>query len=83
MNFHIGKIYKIPNNFFFYKSNQSKFWMDYCKKIKIPKIIFINQINNSYINYCKNIDLISDNEYSESIDSYNSDNSWIDLKKKL
>jgi len=74
MNFHLGKIYKIPNNFFFYKSNQPKIWMEYCKKIKIPENIPINTINNSYIT------LIFDTESSESSDS---DNSWIDLKKNL
>jgi hypothetical protein len=77
MIFHIGKIYKIPNNFFFYKSNQPKIFMEYCKKIKIPKNIPINTINNSYIT------LIFDTDYSESSESSDSDNSWIDLKKNL
>jgi len=54
--------------------------MGYCKKIKIPKMIPTNTINNSYIT------LIFDTEYSdhyESTESSDSENSWIDLKKNL
>ena len=64
MNFHLGKIYNMPNNFYFCKSNQPKIWMEYCKKIKIPeknldkngKIeVFISEPNYSCLEYCKNI----------------------------
>ena len=31
-----GKIYKLPQNFYFYKANQQRLWMEYCKKVTIP-----------------------------------------------
>lgn len=31
-----GKIYKLPQNFYFYKANQPRLWMEYCKKVTIP-----------------------------------------------
>ena len=89
MNFHLGKIYKMPNNFYFYKSNQPKLWMKYCKKIKIPeknldknsKIeIIISETNNSCIDYCKNIIIFPEN-YEEIISD--EDDSWVDMKKIL
>jgi hypothetical protein len=87
MIFQIGKIYKMPNNFYFYKSNQPKFWMEYCKKIKIPdkkiekKSVEINilEVNNSCLEYCKNIVLFPEN--NEEIIS--DDESWVDIKKIL
>ena len=77
----------MPNNFYFYKSNQPKLWMEYCKKIKIPenKIekkpveIKIIEENNSCLEYCKNIFLFPEND--EEIIS--DDESWVDMKKIL
>jgi len=87
MIFHTGKIYKMPNNFYFYKSNQPKIWMEYCKKIKIPEkkieenIVKINilEVNNSCLEYCKNIVLFP--EKNDEIIS--DDESWVDMKKIL
>ena len=60
MNFHIGKIY-------FYKANQPRLWMEYCKKIKIPySAIILGSNTSSCI-----IFLESD------------DDSWVDMKKFL
>ena len=80
MNFHIGKIYNMPNNFFFYKANQPRLWIEYCKKVKIP------EINTSCIEYCKNIVVFYENnepepELDEKTNS--DDDSWIDMKKYL
>ena len=88
MNFHLGKIYNMPNNFYFCKSNQPKIWMEYCKKIKIPeknldkngKIeVFISEPNYSCLEYCKNIIIFPEND--EEIMS--EDDSWVDMKKIL
>jgi hypothetical protein len=89
MNFHLGKIYNMPNNFYFCKSNQPKIWMEYCKKIKIPEKnldknnkteIFISEPNNSCLEYCKNIIIFP--EIEEEIIS-DDDDSWVDMKKIL
>ena len=88
MNIHLGKIYNMPNNFYFCKSNQPKIWMEYCKKIKIPeknldkngKIeVFISEPNYSCLEYCKNIIIFPEND--EEIMS--EDDSWVDMKKIL
>lgn len=77
MNFHIGKIYKMPSNFYFYKSNQPRLWDEYCKKIKIP----VSNLDNSYIEYCKNITIFS--ESIQPLISDSDDDSWVDMKKIL
>lgn len=77
MNFHIGKIYKMPSNFYFYKSNQPRLWYEYCKKVKIP----IMNLDISCIEYCKHIAILSENIKQISDDS--DDDSWIDMKKIL
>lgn len=96
MNFHIGKIYNMPNNFFFYKANQPRLWMEYCKKVIIPEIntscieyckkVRNPEINTSCIEYCKNIVVFYENnepepELDEKTNS--DDDSWIDMKKYL
>ena len=84
MNFHIGKIYNLPSNFYFYKSNQPRLWDEYCKKIKIP-VSNIENIrsypNISCIEYCRNIIIFPEND--ESIISDSDDDSWVDMKKFL
>jgi hypothetical protein len=72
MNFHIGKIYNLPSNFYFYKSNQPRLWMEYCKKIKITEKVEPN--NSSCIIFSEN-DEISKSE--------SDDDSWVDMKKFL
>jgi hypothetical protein len=79
MNFHIGKIYNMPTNFYFYKANQPRLWVEYCKKVKIPEKVNIN-INASCIEYCKNTVLFPENDEPES---NSDDDSWIDIKKYL
>ena len=88
MNFHTGKIYKMPTNFYFYKSNQPRLWMEYCKKIKLPEkkidknndfVINISEINNSCLEYCKNIIIFPENDEESTSD----DDSWVDMKKIL
>lgn len=74
MNFHIGKIYNIPSNFYFYKSNQPRLWMEYCKKIKIPDSSIFLEYNTSCIIFPEN-DEISKSE--------SDDDSWVDMKKIL
>ena len=71
MNFHNGKIYKMPSNFYFYKSNQPRLWAEYCKKIKIPEKV---EPNTSCIIFPEN------NEISKS---ESDDDSWVDMKKFL
>jgi len=74
MNFHIGKIYNIPSNLYFYKSNQPRLWAEYCKKVKFPVKVEYNPYNSSCIIFPEN-DEISKSE---------SDNdSWVDMKKIL
>jgi hypothetical protein len=51
MNFHIGKIYKMPSNFYFYKANQQRLLYEYCKKVKIP----IRNLDNFCIEYCEKV----------------------------
>ena len=48
MNFHIGKIYNMPTNFYFYKANQPRLWMEYCKKMEKNREVVLNisEINN-------------------------------------
>ena len=87
MDFHIGKIYKLPKNLFFYKPNQPRLWIEYCKKVKLPENI--NQINpvkiiesnSSCIEYCKNIVIFPENDEISKSDS--DDDSWVDMKKIL
>ena len=81
MNFHIGKIYNMPTNFYFYKSNQPRLWMEYCKKMEKNRenVIKIAETNNSCIEYCKNIIIFPEND-EETISD---DDSWIDMKKFL
>ena len=86
MNFHLGKIYNMPNNFYFCKSNQPKIWMEYCKKIPEKNLdknnkteIFISEPNYSCLEYCKNIIIFPEND--EEIMS--EDDSWVDMKKIL
>ena len=86
MNFHIGKIYKMPKHFYFYKSNQPNFWMEYLIKIpekKLEKNIeynkIISEIDNSCLEYCKNIVLLPENTDNLLDD----DDSWVDIKKIL
>jgi hypothetical protein len=81
MNFHTGKIYNLPSNFYFYKSNQPRLWMEYSKKIKIPDSAIILEHNTSCIEYYKNIIIFSEND--EIIDSESDDDSWVDMKKYL
>ena len=73
MNFHIGKIYNMPTNFYFYKANQPRLSVEYCKKVNI-------NINASCIEYCKNTVLFPENDEPES---NSDDDSWIDMKKYL
>ena len=81
MNFHIGKIYNMPTNFYFYKSNQPRLWMEYFKKMEKNRenVIKIAETNNSCIEYCKNIIIFPEND-EETISD---DDSWIDMKKFL
>lgn len=87
MNFNIGKIYNMPKNLYLYKSNQPRFWMEYCKKVRLP-VKNLEPIN-LYMEYCKNIkDIIifPENDeilYSNSDNSDDDDESWIDMKKIL
>jgi len=93
MDFHIGKIYKLPNNFYFYKANQPRLLIEYCKKklksnnykildteyhIQISETIL--ETNSSCLEYCKNI-MNSNNDESLIIES--DDDSWVDMKKFL
>ena len=78
MNFHIGKIYNLPSNFYFYKSNQPRLLMEYCKKIKITEKV---EPNTSCIEYYKNIIIFPEND--EIIDSDSDNDSWVDMKKYL
>ena len=71
MIFHIGKIYNLPINFFFYKSNQPRLWAEYCKKVKIPEKV---NLHSSCIIFPEN-DEISKSE--------SDDDSWVDMKKFL
>jgi len=73
MNFHIGKIYNLPSNFYFYKSNQPRLWAEYCKKV-VPH-------NSSCIEYYKNIIIFPEND--EIIETESDDDSWVDMKKIL
>ena len=73
MNFQIGKIYNMPTNFYFYKANQPRLWVEYCKKVNI-------NINALCIEYCKNTLLFPENDEPES---NSDDDSWIDMKKYL
>lgn len=82
MNFHTGKIYNLPSNFYFYKSNQPRLWMEYCKKIKIPYSAIILEPNtSSCIEYYKNIIIFPEND--EIIEMESDDDSWVDMKKFL
>jgi len=68
---------------FFYKANQARLCLEYCKKIKIPE-----KVNTSCIEYCKNIVIFSEiNESEIEEDKYSTsnsdDDSWIDMKKYL
>lgn len=91
MNFHLGKIYKFPNNLYFYKANQPRLLMEYCKKIKIPqnihhiKPIRILENNSSCIEYCKNIIIFPENDEITKMENENEndDESWVDMKKFL
>jgi hypothetical protein len=76
MNFHIGKIYNMPTNFYFYKSNQSRLWMEYCKKVKIPEKVK----DSSYIEY---LQIFPELDEDKSSISNSDDDSWIDIKKYL
>jgi hypothetical protein len=80
MNFHIGKIYSMPNNLYFYKSNQPKFWMEYCKKVSLP-VKNLEPINLC-IEYCKDIIIFPENDELTKSDS-DDDESWVDMKKIL
>lgn len=75
MNFHNGKIYKLPDNLYFYKINQCHVWYEYCKKFE--KILKTNKL---CIKYRKNIISFLKND-----ESYPSDNNelWINMKKIL
>jgi hypothetical protein len=62
--------------------------MEYCKKIKIPEkkfetnrevVLNIAEINNSCIEYCKNIVIFPENDEEITSD----DDSWVDMKKIL
>jgi hypothetical protein len=75
MNFHIGKIYNLPSNFYFYKSNQPRLWMEYCKKIKIPYSAIILEPNTS--------SCIIFPENDEIIETESDNDSWVDMKKFL
>lgn len=93
MIFHTGKIYNMPKNFYFYKPNQPRLLMEYCKKINIPEKKFEkyrsikidipdinNEIeNNSCIEYCKNIIIFPENDEEKISD----DDTWVDMKKFL
>ncbi len=81
MNFHTGKIYNLPSNFYFYKSNQLRLWMEYSKKIKIPDSSIILEPNTSCIENYKNIIIFPEND--EIIDFESDDDSWVDMKKYL
>lgn len=95
MNFHIGKIYTLPHNFFFYKPNQPRLFQEYCKKVKIPENVqsekyYYNNINffennNSCIEYCKKIIILEndDNVSSNSDVISDIDETWVDMKKYL
>jgi hypothetical protein len=89
MNFHIGKIYSMPKNLYLYKSNQPRFWMEYCKKVRLP-IKNLEPINFC-MEYCKDIIIFPENDeipYSNSENNDDDDDdddeqSWIDMKKIL
>jgi len=81
MNFHIGKIYNLPNNFYFYKSNQPRLWIEYSKKIKIRETVIILKHNTLCLEYYKNNIIFPENY--EIIDSESDDDSWVDIKKYL
>jgi hypothetical protein len=81
MNFHIGKIYNMPTNFYFYRANQPRLWIEYCKKLEKNREVVLNiaETNNSCIEYCKNIIIFPEND-EETISD---DDSWVDMKKIL
>ena len=87
MDFHIGKIYNLPSNFYFYKANQPRLWIEYCKKVELPEnnihidSVKIIESNNSCIEYCKNIVIFPENDKILKSDS--DDDSWVDMKKFL
>ena len=81
MYFHIGKIYNMPTNFYFYRANQPRLWIEYCKKLEKNREVVLNiaETNNSCIEYCKNIIIFPEND-EETISD---DDSWVDMKKIL
>ena len=81
MNFHIGKIYNMPTNFYFYRANQPRLWIEYCKKLEKNREVVLNiaETNNSCIEYCKNIIIFPENDEEITSD----DDSWVDMKKIL
>ena len=81
MNFHIGKIYNMPTNFYFYRANQPRLLMEYCKKFEKNREVVLNisEINKSCIEYCKNIIIFPENDEEITSD----DDSWVDMKKIL
>jgi len=81
MNFHIGKIYNMPNNLYFYKANQPQLLEDYCKKVKISYSAIILEPHTSCIEYYNNIIIFPEND--EISKSESDDDSWVDMKKFL
>ena len=78
MNFHIGKIYNIPSNFYFYKANQPRLWEEYRIKFEIPEKIYYS----SCIEYYKNMIIFPEND-DEISESDSDDDSWVDMKKYI
>ena len=79
MSFHNGKIYNMPSNLYFYKSNQPRLLVEYCKKVRLPDKIL--EPNNSCIEYCKNITIFPEIVIQPSSDS--DDDSWVYMKKNM
>lgn len=71
----------MPTNLYLYKSNQPRFWIEFCKKIRLPgkKLKSINLC----LEYYKDIIIFTENDDLPKSDSDNDDNSWVDMKKFL
>ena len=71
----------MPTNFYFYRANQPRLWIEYCKKLEKNREVVLNiaETNNSCIEYCKNIIIFPEND-EETISD---DDSWVDMKKIL
>ena len=99
MDFHIGKIYKLPNNFYFYKANQPRLLIEYCKqKLKSNNsskeynykildteyhIQFSEKILETNSSCLEYCKNIMNSNNDESLIIESDDDSWVDMKKFL